>query len=194
MRNISIIVSFVSFIASKFEGSWCNSWICIFNNSPKLWSFLGPLGDTFLLTNGIGCYEIYRLRLPLGGIWWKHNNKIFIGSARSAVQTFYVCSTIMSYFFYLLSARAREMVRWTLDQLSTWEVSDSLLEGTLGRGEDIDSDNIWPSIYQDLDFCFSGVTWLLYRGGSVIILLLYVRIECTFVAFFSCIYVCIVAL
>ena len=75
------------------------------------------------------------------GIWREWNNKIFNDSARSSNQTFCACFTFISYWINIISGRASERARRTLEQTQLGDVSDRHFEEMQGGGHNDDFDS-----------------------------------------------------
>ena len=105
--------------------------------------------------------------------------------------SFHVCFTLIVYWFSVFSGRARDTTNMILDHIQTGNGWDSRPERTLGRGQDIDLDDIRSEACQSLVFDVrstltfdAGSMSILVLGGFEFLLLLHVNMFAyTFIPF-----------
>ena len=86
----------------------------------------------------------------------ERNNRIFNNLARSPIQTYSVCFTFIAHWVNLLSGTSTEATSHAFGQIQSGESSYSHSDKAHGRGADIDSDDMCPSLLRTPDFLFVG--------------------------------------
>jgi len=149
MKNQSTTFFWDAHLSVTFRGCWHNAWHCVSLTNPNVRSFFSL---NFLLKG-----KDLSATIVFWEIWREKNNWIFNNLVRASDQT----SMLALLFFLLAQSTFRQSQKHgdaNYMQMQMTGTLDSQSEETRGRGDDYDTDDMWPMPFQTSDFCLSG--WL----------------------------------